>query len=130
MNHAFEAALAARLLWIEVRCFEGIGGMEKEVEAAARTAFDKVHELALDEVITWQHYGANIPPLLRDVPQLAEHYTRVYELYREGFAGDLEEEQRRHEQEQHMKALAGTYADTERWLEAGWRNDCLDDDIP
>lgn len=126
MNRAFEAALAARLLWLNVRCFEGIDGLDTEVEAATQAAYDAVHELALDEVITWQHYGANVPPLLRDVPQLAEHYTRTYELYRDGFAVDLEEERQRLEHEQNMQALANTYAEIERELVADCQSDCLD----
>ncbi|MEA9979852.1 MULTISPECIES: hypothetical protein [unclassified Pseudomonas] len=132
MNLAFEAALAARLLWMGVICLNGIGGFEKEAEAAAQAAYDAVDQLAYYDFVDWHHYGANAPLLLRDIPQLAEHYALAYEQCCE--AAPNQEKKRldlesglRHEQ--YMQDLADTYAEIEWELAEGWKQDCLDNGL-
>jgi hypothetical protein len=129
MNRAFEAALAARWLWMDVRCLESIGGLESEVEAAVQAAYAAVEQLAAGETFGFPRYGANVPPLLLDVPQLAEHYKLAYESYLEAEREWIQEMEYQQELEQHWQDLADTYAEIDRDLIAGWKADCLDDDL-
>lgn len=83
MNPAFQEALAARMLWINVAAFAGIEGCEDQVEAALQAAYDAVHELASNDVLTYRHYGPRAPILLQDVPELADQYNLAHEVYTE-----------------------------------------------
>lgn len=83
MNAAFQEALAARLLWLDVVVLENIEGCEAQTEAALQAAFDAVHELASNDVLTYRHYGPKAPLLLQDVPELADQYSLAHELYSE-----------------------------------------------
>lgn len=130
MNRAFEAALTARLCWIDVLMLEGLDGYEHQAQAAMAKALEAVEQLAWNDAVHWQHYGANVPPLLHDVPSLAEHYARAYECYLEA---EREHEQIQKEWEieqayqQHLQDLADTYAYIEAELVAGWKEDCEQD---
>ncbi|WP_439126240.1 MAG: hypothetical protein ACNJA3_28130 (plasmid) [Pseudomonas rhizophila] len=83
MNPAFQEALAARLLWINVAAFAGIEGCEAQTEAALEAAYEAVHQLASNDVLTYRHYGSRAPILLQDVPELADQYNLAHELYTE-----------------------------------------------
>lgn len=128
MNRAFEAALAARWLWTDVRCLESIGGLECEVKSAIQAAFAAVEDLACYETgRVVPRYGANVPPLLLDVPELAEHYKRTYVECLEAEREWIQELEYQQEREQHLQDLADTYACIEHDLVSGWNQDCLDD---
>jgi len=120
MNRAFETALAARFLWMDVVCLNGIGGFDKEVEVAVQAAYAAVRHLVLD---AGQHYGANVPLLLRDVPELAAQYAQVYPEY------ELRELDYELERKQYMQDIADTYAEIDRELIDFWKSDCLDNDL-
>lgn len=83
MNSAFQEALAARLLWIDVVAFESIEGCEALTETALQASYDAVHALASNDVLTYRHYGPRAPLLLHDVPELAEQYNLAHEVYTE-----------------------------------------------
>ncbi|MBM5458710.1 hypothetical protein H8F21_14170 [Pseudomonas sp. P66] len=83
MNPAFQEALAARLLWVDVVALESIEGCEARTEAALQAAYDAVHALASNDVLTYRHYGPRAPLLLQDVPELADQYNLAHELYTE-----------------------------------------------
>ncbi|EPH0299208.1 hypothetical protein P4126_33395 [Pseudomonas aeruginosa] len=83
MNLAFEKALAARSLWINVAVLSSIEGCEPQAEEALQSAYDAVHQLASDDVLIHRHYGPRAPLLLLDVPELAEQYNLAHELYTE-----------------------------------------------
>ena len=85
MNPAFQEALAARLLWVDVVVLEQIEGSDAQLEAALQAAYDAVHELASNDVLTYRHYGPRAPLLLQDVPELADQYNLAHELYTELF---------------------------------------------
>lgn len=127
MNRSFEAALAARWLWMDVRWLESIGGLEREVEAAILTAYAAVDEMAEGETWGEPRYGANIPPLLLDVPQLAARYKMAFESCLEAERVLVQEFEFQQEREQYLSDLADTYAEIERDLIAGWKEDCRDD---
>lgn len=80
MSPAFEKALAARLLWINVKALEGIEGCEAMHEQAIATAYDAVHALVNHEVLVEEHYGPRAPILLLDAPELADQYNLAYEV--------------------------------------------------
>jgi hypothetical protein len=127
MNPSFEAALAARLLWIDVRCFEGIRGLENEMEAAVNAAYAAVDQLAVSETWGVQRYGENVPPLLRDVPQLAERYKETFKAVIDAeFVWNSEYEYRQ-QREQYLKDIGQTYVQIERELITYWNEDCLGD---
>nr|WP_011923046.1 hypothetical protein [Pseudomonas fluorescens]CAM96270.1 hypothetical protein pQBR0238 [Pseudomonas fluorescens SBW25] len=90
MNPAFEEALAARLLWINVAALAGIEGCEAQTEAALEAAYNAVHDLASNDVLTYRHYGLSAPLLLQDVPELADQYNLAYELYTELYCTNLQ----------------------------------------
>lgn len=124
MNRFFEKALAARLLWVNVRAFEGMPGFEKDVENATQSALDMVDELAQDEVYGQWHYKDNVPLVLQDVPQLAERYT---EAYARGVKEveeweEAEEAEARHLQD--MQDIQDTNDSIDAELIAGWKEEC------
>lgn len=80
MNTAFQEALAARLLWVDVVVFASIDGCEVQTENALQAAYDAVHELASNDVLTYRHYGPRAPLLLQDVPELADQYNLAHEV--------------------------------------------------
>lgn len=129
MNRSFEAALAARWLWTDVRCLESIGGLANEVEAAIHAAYDAVEELAAIETYGSPRYRENVPPLLRDVPQLAERYKLTYGAFVEAERAWIREVEYQEELAQHRQDLDDTYAEIERDLIAGWKDDCRDDGL-
>lgn len=130
MNRAFEEALAARWLWTNVRCLESIGGLDFEVASAINAAFAAVESLVYYETgRVAPFYGANVPPLLLDVPELAAHYKRAYEETLEAERVWVQELEYQQEREQHLQDLADTYAWIEHDLVAGWKQDCLDDGL-
>lgn len=83
MNPAFQEALSARMLWVNVAAFAGIEGCEAQTEAALQAAYDAVHELASNDVLKYRHYGPAAPTLLQDVPELADQYRLAHELFTE-----------------------------------------------
>lgn len=91
MSPAFEKALAARLLWIEVAALDGLDGCEDRREQAIQAAFDVVHGLAADEVLGDRHYGPRAPLVLVDVPELAEQYNLAYEVQLECYWNNYQE---------------------------------------
>lgn len=132
MNRSFEAALTARLLWIDVAWLREVAGAERATEAAIQAAFSAVDWLVAVELHLRSHYGATPPLLLQDTPQLAARYVQVYEESlrdAEGQNVSLQELEYQHERDQYMQDLADTYAETERELAAGWKADCLDNDL-
>lgn len=127
MNRAFEAALAIRLLWLDVLCLERLGGLEAEVAAVKHLALDAVNDLAKSETYGSQFYGSAVPPLLQDVPQLADQYRQSYDAWIQAELELIEELEFLKEREQYLQDIAATYAQIERDLVAGWRQDLLDD---
>lgn len=83
MNPAFQEALAARLLWINVAAFAGVEGCEAQTEAALEAVYNAVHDLASNDVLTYRHYGPRVPIVLQDIPELADQYSLAHELYKE-----------------------------------------------
>jgi hypothetical protein len=81
MNPAFEQALQARLLWMQVRSYGGLG-LHRRAGDFAREAYCVVERLAMNQarcVVPYAHpYGAKSPLLLRDVPRLADLYEQAY----------------------------------------------------
>lgn len=131
MNCSFEAALNARLLWIDVIWLQDIAGAATATQKAIQAALDAVDRLVALEVHVRCQYGSHPPLLLQDVPVLAEHYCREYaELLSDALGSEpaLEELVYRYEEDQYLQDLADTYAETERELVAGWKADCLDND--
>lgn len=80
MSPAFEKALAARLLWINVKALEGLEGCEEQHEQAINTAYEAVHALVTHEILVEEHYGPRAPLLLVDAPELADQYNLAYEV--------------------------------------------------
>jgi hypothetical protein len=124
MNHYFEKALAARLLWINVRAFEGMAGFEKDVENAGQAAFDTVDELAQDEVYGQSHYKGKVPLVLQDVPELAARYTQAYELLVAEVERFQEEEEAEERHRRDMEDMQDTYDSIDADLIAGWKEEC------
>lgn len=83
MNRAFEEALAARLLWVNVVALASTEECQAQTEAAIQAAYDAVHELASNDVLIYRHYGPRAPLMLQDVPVLADQYNLAHELYTE-----------------------------------------------
>jgi hypothetical protein len=110
MNPAFEEALQARFLWMQV-CSYGLLGFHRMAEASAHEAYGRVEMLAMNQArcnLPYAHpYGARCPLLLRDVPRLAALYEQAYR----DEAREVEEErkeaaQRQSQQEKQLRALA------------------------
>ncbi|WP_274644905.1 hypothetical protein [Pseudomonas serbica] len=124
MNSYFEKALAARLLWINVRAFEGMAGFETDVENATQAAFDTVDELADDEVYGQWHYKENVPLVLQDVPELAARYTQSYALNVANVEKWHEEEEAEERNRQDMQDIQDTNDFIDAELIAGWKEEC------
>ncbi|MBM5458735.1 hypothetical protein H8F21_14300 [Pseudomonas sp. P66] len=81
MNPAFQEALAARLLWVDVEVLAGMEGFEAQTDDAVQAAYDAVHELASNEVLMHRHYGPRAPLMFQDLPELADQYNLAHEVY-------------------------------------------------
>lgn len=107
MNESFEMALSARLLWMQKRCMEFIG-FTQEAERFQDSALNLVCELASNEAHTveeFQHYGALVPQLLTDVPELCQEYESTYQSWMADFAEwEAEDDARRREREREVRA--------------------------
>ncbi|MEE4733669.1 hypothetical protein V2K60_20845 [Pseudomonas alliivorans] len=81
MNSAFEQALKARLLWMQVRCYGSLG-FHRMAGSAARHAYWLVEELAMGQVRCelpyTSTYGARCPTVLNDIPRLADLYEQAW----------------------------------------------------
>lgn len=124
MNRYFEKALAARLLWVNVRAFDGLAGFEHDVAQASKRAFDHVDELAENEAYGRGHYGENVPLLLQDVPQLAQRYAEVYALTAKELEEWLEEEEAEARHRKNMQDIQDTNDFIDAELIAGWKEEC------
>lgn len=124
MNRFFEKALAARLLWVDVRAFEGMAGFVKEVEKATKGAFDHVDELAENEAYGGGHYGENVPLLLQDVPQLEQRYAEVYAMTAKELEEWQEEEEAEAQHRKNMQDIQDTNDFIDAELIAGWKEEC------
>lgn len=80
MNPAFQEALAVRLLWVDVAAVESIEELADQTGTAMQAAYEAVHRLASNDVLTYRHYGSKPPRVLQDVPMLAAQYTLAYLL--------------------------------------------------
>lgn len=110
MNRAFEEALQARFLWMQVRSY-GLLGFHNMAEAFADEAYWRVERLAMDQArcdLPYAHpYGAQCPPLLRDVPRLAALYEQAYRDEAREVEQEREEAtQRQKHREKEVHALA------------------------
>jgi len=106
MNCSFEKALQARLLWIDVRCCESLGLLVHS-HRAAHKARQLVEALAKHEARHANRYGGSVPPLLLDVPQLAELYVEAWGLESLRMEDELEaayEERAAREDASHRRA--------------------------
>lgn len=107
MNEAFECALSARLLWMEKRYLESLGFLTL-AQAAQEQSLLLVCELAGNEAHTVeasQYYGATIPLLLSDVPELSQEYRETYDYWEvEIEEWEAEEDARRRKRERELKA--------------------------
>lgn len=83
MNPAFQEALAVRLLWVDVATVESIEELADQTGTAMQAAYEAVHRLASNDVLTYRHYGSKAPRVLQDVPILAAQYTLAYLLHAE-----------------------------------------------
>lgn len=129
MNRAFEAALAARFLWSDALCLERLGALESEVKVAKQLALDAVADLAASETYGSQFYGQVVPPLLRDVPKLANHYSQSYDACVQAERELIEELEFQKERDQYLQDIAATYAQIEHDLRSGWKEDLLEDGL-
>lgn len=129
MNRAFEAALAARLLWSDVLCLERLGGLEAEVSVAKQLALDAVADLAASETYGSQFYGSVVPLLFRDVPKLADHYRKSYDACIQAERDLIEELDYQKEREQYLQEIAATYLQIEHELNLGVKLDLLEDGL-
>lgn len=81
MNPAFEQALKARLLWMQVRCYGSLG-FHRMAGRAARQACWLVEELAMDqarcELPYASPYGSGCPTVLNDIPRLVGVYEQTW----------------------------------------------------
>lgn len=81
MNPAFEQALQARLLWLQVRSYGSLG-FHQMAKDAANKAYWLVEELAMTqarcELPYASPYGAKCPLILSDVPRLALLYEHSW----------------------------------------------------
>nr|WP_228857602.1 hypothetical protein [Pseudomonas syringae]QOQ33438.1 hypothetical protein [Pseudomonas syringae pv. actinidiae] len=81
MNPAFESALEARLLWMQVRSYGSLG-FHRMAGASARNAYWLVEKLARTQArcdLPYSNpYGAKCPILLSDVPRLADIYEQAW----------------------------------------------------
>ncbi|RBB97353.1 hypothetical protein C3E97_028265 [Pseudomonas sp. MWU12-2115] len=127
MNPSFEVALAARLLWMDVRCLEHVGGLDADIKAAVEAAYEAVDQLAVMETGALYRYGSSVPPLFLDVPELATRYKVTFEGILEAERVWSEEYEYHLEREQYLRDIADTYAEIDRDLLAGWFEDCRDD---
>lgn len=127
MNPSFEAALVARLLWMDVCCLKHIGGLETDITAAVEVAYEAVDQLAVMETGALFRYGTSVPPLLQDVPELAARYKATFEGILEAERVWSQEYEYHLEREQYLRDIADTYAEIDRDLMAGWCEDCRDD---
>ncbi|EKT4528352.1 hypothetical protein [Pseudomonas asiatica] len=85
MNLAFQEALAARLLWVDVVVVDCIGGSEDQLEKAIQAAHDAVHKLAENDVLIYRHYGPRAPHMFLDIPELADQYNLAHEAYTQSY---------------------------------------------
>lgn len=81
MNTAFEMALEARLIWLQVRSY-GALGLHHAAGCLAQDAYAIVEQLAENqarcELPYASPYGAICPLVLRDVSRLAELYEQAW----------------------------------------------------
>jgi len=106
MNPAFEEALQARLLWMQVRSCGSLG-LHHLAGLAAHEAYWRVERLAVKQAHGDLPYGAKCPPLLIDVPRLARLYEQAYHdeaLVVEEERKEAAQRQRQRDKEQHAKA--------------------------
>ncbi|MFI8556319.1 hypothetical protein [Pseudomonas putida] len=107
MNEAFECALSARLHWMEKRYLETLGFLT-QAQAAHEQSLALVCQLAGNEAHTVessQHYGATIPLILSDVPELAQEYRETYDYWIAEFEEwEAEEAARRKKKERELQA--------------------------
>lgn len=129
MNRAFEAALAARFLWSDALCLERLGVLQSEVMEVKQLALNAVADLAASETYGSQFYGQVVPPLLRDVPKLADHYRQSYDACVQAERELIEELEFQKERDQYLQDIAATYAQIEHDLNSGWKEDLLDDGL-
>lgn len=129
MNRAFEAALAARFLWSDALCLERLGVLQSEVMEVKQLALNAVADLAASETYGSQFYGQVVPPLLRDVPTLADHYRQSYDACVQAERELIEELEFQKERDQYLQDIAATYAQIEHDLNSGWKEDLLDDGL-
>ncbi|MFA0921435.1 hypothetical protein ALP73_01119 [Pseudomonas coronafaciens pv. garcae] len=106
MNPAFEQALKARSLWMQVRSYGSLG-FHQMAEESANLAYCTVEMLAMHqarcELPYARPYGAKCPILLSDVPRLAELYEAAYSAETEIVMGERREAE--HQQRQQKKKL-------------------------
>ncbi|MCK1788690.1 hypothetical protein [Pseudomonas violetae] len=79
MNPSFEAALDARLHWMSVVSFKGITGFDALAQESEEAASCVVSDLAEYEANHFGRYGATVPPLFAEIPELAALYSRVFQ---------------------------------------------------
>ncbi|WP_409286817.1 hypothetical protein [Pseudomonas guariconensis] len=91
MNPAFQEALAARLLWVDVAAMDSVEEFADQTGPVLQAAFDAVHRLAANDVLTYRHYGAEAPRMLQDVPLLAAQYTLAHQVYTELYVTNFEQ---------------------------------------
>ncbi|APQ05713.1 hypothetical protein V2K54_09700 [Pseudomonas alliivorans] len=110
MNPAFERALEARLLWMQVRCYGSLG-FHRLAGISARKAYCIVEYLAMDQARCdlpyASPYGSLCPTVLKDVPKLASLYEEAW-IYEKRF---VEEEREAADQRLRMEQ-SKTYANT------------------
>ncbi|MEB0221363.1 hypothetical protein [Pseudomonas sp. AB12(2023)] len=90
MNPAFEHALEARLLWMQVRSYGSLG-FHGKAGFFARKAYKLIEELAVAEVRRAVGYGASCPIILSDVPRLVSLYKQAWTDETEVVEQELEE---------------------------------------
>lgn len=81
MNPAFEKALEARLLWMQVRSYGSLG-FHRQAGIFAQQAYWIVHNLAINqarcEPPCVAEYGAQCPTILSDVSRLVDVYKYAW----------------------------------------------------
>ena len=113
MNPAFEQALQARLLWMQVRSYGSLG-LHREAGIFARKACWLVESLGVDQAHRGLPYGADCPVLLSDVHRLAFLYESAWS-YETQIIEEEREEAAEYQRSEQLKAHAQACIERNDW---------------
>ncbi|MEE4672806.1 hypothetical protein V2K57_07810 [Pseudomonas alliivorans] len=121
MNTAFERALEARLLWMQVRCYGSLG-FHRLAGISARKAYYIVEDLAMHQARCdlpyASPYGSQSPTVLQDVPKLASLYEEAW-IYEKQIVEEERAATGQHIRMQQSKAYANACIERNDWCALG-----------